>query len=451
MFWMLVSIMIVLEVALMVLTIKKGQDIKIWRQNRLMMRITQLLLLVLAWAITAQRWRFIPAVVFLAAGTLLSLIICLTRRHSASREKKKSLMIIGCLIHAVLITGLLIPVKLFTNYNGLPVSGDYKLAQSAAILVDHARVDPFEKDGSHREVPIHLYYPVVDALDHSQFPLVVFSHGAFGYYQSNTSTYMNLASYGYIVVALDHPHHAFFTKDTAGKTIIVDQTFLNDALTIDDKDIKTCYKLYQDWMSVREGDMNFVLDTFKRARTKGEMDDSWYVSDDDQETITHILQHMDLSKIGLMGHSMGGATSVALGRERDDISAVIDIDGTMLSEYQGVKDGEFIINEQPYDVPVLEFVNWKSYNQLQTYLKDGGRYPNDLLMRNAKSGYTTTVRDTEHMDFTDLPLFSPFLGHMLGSGKRDTKDVMMIVNDLIVKFYDCYLKGEGDFTVQDAY
>ncbi|MBQ5851909.1 MAG: hypothetical protein IIW54_14020, partial [Lachnospiraceae bacterium] len=31
------------------------------------------------------------------------------------------------------------------------------------------------------------------------FPLVVFSHGAFGYYESNTSTYMELASNGYVV------------------------------------------------------------------------------------------------------------------------------------------------------------------------------------------------------------------------------------------------------------
>jgi acetyl esterase/lipase len=33
----------------------------------------------------------------------------------------------------------------------------------------------------------------------------------------------------------------------------------------------------------------------------------------------------DPSRIGLMGHSMGGAASVELGRQRRDISAVIDI------------------------------------------------------------------------------------------------------------------------------
>ncbi len=41
---------------------------------------------------------------------------------------------------------------------------------------------------------------------------------------------------------------------------------------------------------------------------------------------------MALQTIGVMGHSLGGASSVTLGRTRDDIDAVIDLDGTMLGE-----------------------------------------------------------------------------------------------------------------------
>ena len=156
-----------------------------------------------------------------------------------------------------------------------------------------------------------------------------------------------------------------------------------------------------------------------------------------------------------MGHSMGGAASVALGRERDDVTAVIDLDGTMLSEYTGVVDGKFTVNEEPYEVPVLEFVNWETYNELAEFMEknraEGGRYPNDELMSLAATGFTTTIRDTKHMDFTDLPLLSPYLGNMLGSGERSTEETMTIVNSLVLSFFDCYLKGEGVFTVQDSY
>ena len=44
------------------------------------------------------------------------------------------------------------------------------------------RIDEFENDGSFREVPAHFYYPDSES---GEFPLVIFSHGAFGYYESN--------------------------------------------------------------------------------------------------------------------------------------------------------------------------------------------------------------------------------------------------------------------------
>ena len=127
----------------------------------------------------------------------------------------------------------------------------------------------------------------------------------------------------------------------------------------------------------------------------------------------------------------------------------------MLSEYTGIVDGKFTVNEEPYEVPVLEFVNWEQAAELaehiEEYRAESGAYPNDELIRHAAYGYTTTIKDTKHMDFTDLPLLSPMLGNMLGSGERDTAEVMTIVNSIVLEFYDCYLKGEGVFTVQDSY
>ena len=36
-------------------------------------------------------------------------------------------------------------------------------------------------------------------------------------------------------------------------------------------------------------------------------------------------------------------------------------------------------------------------------------------------------------------------------GERSTEETMTIVNSLVLSFFDCYLKGEGVFTVQDIY
>jgi predicted dienelactone hydrolase len=55
------------------------------------------------------------------------------------------------------------------------------------------------------------------------------------------------------------------------------------------------YGLTQKWMKLRTDDMNFVIDTILK---KSQSDNN------------PIYQHIDTEKIGVFGHSMGGATSV---------------------------------------------------------------------------------------------------------------------------------------------
>ena len=448
-------------IALTVWTCSREREKRSYRKCRLLVRMAQAAVLIIAMLLPfGQKWRFVPALVFLVILLVIDALIVLIGRNKASGVQKAAGAIFSCVLF-MLLTGLfLIPAFMFTGYKGLPVSGRFQIGEAKAILIDSNRVDPFEQDGSHREVPVHFYYPVTQEGSEEQFPLVVFSHGAFGYYQSNTSTYMELASNGYVVAALDHPHHAFFTEDTDGKMVIVDQAFLNEALELsgegsEDDNNEETLAIYRRWMELRTADMNLAVDALIKAGRDGELDESWFLPDNDSAVILDVLRMADTSKIGLMGHSMGGATSVALGRERNDIAAVIDIDGTMLSEYTGITDGKFTVNEESYRVPVLEFVNWEQATELaehiEEYRAESGAYPNDELIRHAVSGFTTTIKGTMHMDFTDLPLLSPMLGNLLGSGERDTAEVMTIVNSKVLEFYDCYLKGEGVFTVQESY
>ena len=441
-----------LEIALAVKTCRKKSDQKTWRRDRLVIRAAEALTIVLQYLFSAaQKWRFVPVLVFLAILLVIAALAMPAKRNQESRPKKPGAAVASCVLCILFFGLLLVPAFLFTDYNGLPVSGQYQVGESSAILIDSSRTDPFEQDGSFREVPVHFYYPA-DAAGGERFPLVVFSHGAFGYYQSNTSTYMELASNGYVVAALDHPHHAFFTRDTEGKTVLADMDFISTAMNLnsmDDREVQ--YALYRDWMALRTADMNFAVDEIKTAAQTGAADESWYISEKDGGAIQTVLGMTDVSRIGLMGHSMGGATAVQLGRERSDINAVIDLDGTMLGEYIGVENGEMLVRDDPYTVPVLDLNNWESYNNNEEYIARGFPYPNVEVVGHAAEGFSVGIRDSRHMDFTDLPLLSPFLGKMLGSGERSTEETMTIVNSLVLSFFNCYLKGEGVFTAQELY
>jgi hypothetical protein len=123
----------------------------------------------------------------------------------------------------------------------------------------------------------------------------------------------------------------------------------------------------------------------------------------------------------------------------------------MLGEQTGVENGNPVINEEPYPTPLLSINKEEHYLDCLKAREMGYNYANNIILDNAVTGYTTYFKGTEHMNFTDLPLFSPFLANMLGNGTVDPADCIDRVNAIVVDFMDCYLKGEGTFTVNESY
>lgn len=370
------------------------------------------------------------------------------------KKKNRALKIlgitVGCIGVLIVLAIVLIPKILFTDYEGLPTTGPYGVKMASAILVDESRTETFESDGSYREVPAYFYYPdMTEGI--AEFPLVIFSHGAFGYYQSNTSTYMELASNGYVVISLDHPYHSFFTKDTSGKTIIVNPQFLQEVMYINEMGTpeQEIIELSHGWLDIRTADMNFVLDSVKTAKELAELPSCWFIGEDTSaETIRRILAMTDTECIGLMGHSMGGAASVTVGRTREDIDAVIDLDGTMLGEQFSYINGVYDFYDEAYPVPLLSVSNEAHYFEGQE-LADW--YVNSWVIANAKDAKYTYFKGSGHMNFTDLPLFSPTLANMLGVGEVDPEECVVKMNKLVLDYFNCYLKDLGEAVVQEGY
>ncbi|MBE6753723.1 MAG: hypothetical protein E7559_05140 [Ruminococcaceae bacterium] len=371
-----------------------------------------------------------------------------TEKKNNGKKKNKGcligLAIAGGLLALLILLVALLPSLLFTDYQGLPTTGKYDVEMASAILVDENRTESFESDGSNREVPVYFFYPDTAS---GSFPLVVFSHGAFGYYQSNMSTYMELASHGYVVVSLDHPYHSFFTKDTDGKTVIVNPEFMQQVMYINDNaPEEEIISISHEWLRLRTDDMNFALDTIKKACESG-ITDAWHI-DSDSGNMENILSLIDTDRIGLMGHSMGGAASVTLGRTRDDIDAVINLDGTMLGEQYGYKDGEYDLYEESYPVPLL-FVSNEAHHYESQEVEE--LYVNNVVLENAVDARYTYFVGSGHMNFTDLPLFSPKLAEMLGTGEVDAKECIVTMNELILDYYNCCLKDMGEAVVEECY
>ena len=442
------------ELALAVLSCTKWREKSKFLRNRALLTGTEsvLVLLIVLLPTTHLKWRFVCAMVTVGARALFALLRFLIKKKTAQGNVKIPARIICAILAVNMYATVFLPALIFANYNGLKTSGDYEIKQCSAILIDSSRPEEYGQDGSFREVPAHFYYPDAEG----SFPLVVFSHGAFGYYQSNYSTYAELASNGYVVVALDHPYHAFFTRDTDGKTIIVDSEFIKNAVDFSNGNIdeEKAFALSQQWMKLRTEDMGFALDTIQQAKAQNSLSDAW--SANQPTEILNVLSMMDTDKIGLIGHSMGGAAAVALGRDRTDIDAVIDLDGTMLSEIHSIEKGKCTYNDAPYPVPLLDFRQESDYDDMVSRLEPnsyvfGFSDVNQNTVAHANAGKTVIAKKAGHMNFTDLPMFSPFLSSLLGTGDVDGEEFMYTVNEVVLNWFDYYLKEEGSLNIQPTY
>ncbi|MCM1577600.1 MAG: hypothetical protein NC078_02215 [Ruminococcus sp.] len=451
----LFSVFAIAEIMLTVLSITKYENVL--RRNKVFFRVGELVLalsvMFLPITVTGQKWRFTGCLVILGVRLVISCIAYFAKRSGGKKAVSKAKAVLGTVMSIVIIGFSLVPAFVFSDYSGLETSGRYKILETQAILVDAGRLEPHETDGSNREIPIHLYYPDSSL---QNCPLVLFAHGSFGYYQSNYSLYAELASNGYVVASIDHPYYAFFTKDTAGKTVTVDFDFMQTAVNMQndseftEKETDKDFNTISEWMDIRTADENFVLDSIKAAKSSGSLGGEWYTEGDKTKgEILHAIEMSDTDNIGLTGHSIGGAAAVQLGREREDVKAVVDIDGTMLGERTAFTDGGITYNPEPYPIPILSLDNashWESYVKERT--EGEKEYVNKYLLDNAVDGREAHFDGTEHMDFTDLPLFAPGLSKLLGKGEVDSYEFVPRINGIILEFFNCYLKGEGEPSIE---
>ena len=325
---------------------------------------------------------------------------------------------------------------LFPQYAQLKVSGEMDVEKAKYTWTDTERVDIYSEKGENRSLTVEFYYPEDTT---KKYPLVIFSHGAFGFSGSNFSTFAELASNGYVVASIGHTGQAFYTLDTNGTLSTVDSSFINRASEInaitDTAHEEDIYRTTKDWMKLRTGDEDFVLDTIIDQCTNNTED--------------KLFSIIDTDKIGLMGHSLGGATSAQIGRDRSDIDAVIVLDGTMLGEEIDYVNNTVVINDEPYPVPLLNIYAEDHYTNAMELEKD--TYSNFIASENGVCTYETVFKNAGHLNFTDLPLFSPFLAKTLGIGTVDSRYCIETMNDVVLTFFNSYLKDCGVPVIEKEY
>ena len=426
------SALLTLEFVFLVWSVKTRNN---HREERGIVRLGTLILfgVLVVSGVYVWSFRYTFLMCMLVLQALLGAVILVRKKETPYRT---SITILHFIRNCIIIFFVLLPAIVFPQYAQPKPTGSREVATAKFTWTDHNRLDTYAESGEHRALTVEFWYPENTSEKH---PLVLFSHGAFGFSGSNYSTFADLASHGYVVASIGHTHQALYTRDSEGKLTMVDTDFIKKAIDInsveDPAHEEETYNTTKEWMKLRTEDENFALDTILEECQKDKPDKPFSL--------------IKADKIGLMGHSLGGASSAQLGRERNDIDAVIVLDGTMLGEEIAFENNSIVLNEKPYPIPLLNVYAQDHYTNAKS--RDGDSYDNFHATKNAVTAYETVFRNSGHLNFTDLPLFSPFLAKMLGVGTVDPWYCIETMNSVVLEFFNSHLQDAGEADITKEY
>lgn len=374
------------------------------------------------------RWYGLAALlIFWAARGLWALFNSTTQEA----EYKIKSVVLRAASDTLLIFISVTPALIFPQYEPLPASGTYKVTTTRFTYTDESRIEQFTDNGRYRRVNVACWYPQNTDADET-YPLIIFSHGGLGTETGNESLYLELASHGYVVCSVGHPYHALWTTSEDGHVTFVSMEYFQELQREDAKSDKgQSFRYYQKWMQTRTGDTNFVMDTILEKAANG------------TEGVYGLI---DVERIGVMGHSLGGSAALGIPRQRDDIDAVIALESPYLYDIVGVENNQFVFTSEPYPVPVLNVYSDASWSHLSEWAQYARNY--DLLSDSRTTVSNIHLSGAGHFSLTDLSLASPLLVRLLEGGEstRDNAEYLHDVNRVCLEFFDRYLKDRDEYT-----
>jgi dienelactone hydrolase len=244
-------------------------------------------------------------------------------------------------------------------------------------------------------------------------PLVVLSPGFTNSRSALTALAEDLASHGYVVAGIDHTYESYATAFPDGR---VTTGLAREALRRGGKD---------EVMAGRAADVRFVLNELTGAHP------AWPGGG-----------LIDPSRIGMAGHSAGGAAAIAAMLADPRIRAGIDMDGSTAAPIPGeglARPFLFLGKQSNYTPGNADAVapgtrEWKlRRGAVVTWERDW-----DLL-----TGWKRwlVVAGAVHASFTDLALLADQLGIDTGAGLSGARS-LDITRAYVRAFFDQHLRGE---------
>lgn len=260
-----------------------------------------------------------------------------------------------------------------------------------------------------------------------RFPVIVFQHGYTGLPSSYTTLLEDLASHGWVVLNVIHPYEAAGAKlsdgtvvthvdekgalrrgilDVLGEWGKEDETMAQIAASSSNDEKETLMRGYLgtlkhsvDVVARWTRDVKYVLDQLPKDGAAG-----------------RIASRLDLARLGVAGHSMGGVAGAQFCVEDRRCKAALNLDG--IPQYGPMIDATM---PAPF---------------LMVYSARPRLGASDIIYQRAASKYyRVEVKDTQHIDFSDINFWGGPLRERGAFGKIEPAQAAAITRTIVREFF----------------
>lgn len=318
-------------------------------------------------------------------------------------------------------------------------TGPMPVGTSVDHLVDADRADPWAPDARRRELMIQTWYParpahrpqrtaeyqsraaaqaletilgarsgsfsaVVTNARHGtaalpgrrRWPVLLLSPGRGGNRTNLTIIAEDLASHGYVVVGVDHTYDALAVEFPGGRIVTANRPAVPDDRAVVEE------------VGVRAADLRFVLDEVLAGRAA-----------------RPVRGRLDHRRVGVLGHSLGGATAAELLRTDRRVRAGVNLDGAFFTTGSTLAVGRpFLLFSRP-----AEHHSWTRWHTEQ---RAWGRH--------------LVVTGAGHFSFTDFSVLAgpagieqPMYGQLFGT--ITAHRIVALDRDHLRAFFALHLHG----------
>lgn len=413
------------------------------------------------------RWEMLPAYLLGVWGIVLAWRDFRRSAGEAVAPVLRHRAIMAAIVVVGGLVALLIPGWLFPRVEFPRPSGYYPVGRIEAFWTDSSRDEVFSPEpGDKRALLLTIWYPADTVSDgtispyhpngsvlahdlaqdlgvpsfvlhnltrartHSTLdapfnrreghsPVLLFSHGYGGSRVQSTFEFEELASYGYVIVSIEHSYASAGTVFPDGRHI---PNTTRDLLKSD----TGTTRLLDTWVA----DAEFVLNRLQHLPVH-----------DATDTLVRRLQ---LDKVGYFGHSFGGATAAEAMTRDDRIISGIDMDGMLYgrSWHHGIDAPFLVFRSHPPDFATLPSDQLKAMGISADSVKriyDSFTIRVDSLLR--FGGTEVRMDGITHMGFSDLARWSPPLGRRMGLvGSDDAASAQAVIASYTLAFFSKTLK-----------